>query len=413
MFRYIIFFFVGLLASNAQQVFPPENIKSVVFSSENSGNDGQFPIFRLGDSAVLEFDDLNATESDYYYTITHCDYNWEASSLIKSEYMSGLDFQKIPFIENSNTTIQPYSHYKLSIPNEDVSLNISGNYLLSVFDENEHLIFTRRFVVYTDKVGVSVWVKRPKNVKYFDTHQQLYFKIKDKNQILENPETSVKVAVIQNFNWNSLREGITPSYIFSDEMVYGANDDEQLLFEAGNEYFYFENKDIRTASDGVYQVVQQEFYHAHLYPNMPRNHSTYTYQPDINGNFVLTIPQGASPNESDYAWVHFYLESSPEYVDKQIYVYGKFSDNQLKDAYQLTFDPEKKLYHGKVFLKQGFYNYKFAVNSENTNNYNAISGNFYQTENRYVVLVYYKNTSQTYDQVIGVGSLRSEQIEGI
>ena len=42
---------------------------------------------------------------------------------------------------------------------------------------------------------------------------------------------------------------------------------------------------------------------------------------------------------------------------------------------------------------------------------NAVDGNFYQTENEYIVLVYYKGGAERYDRIIGIGRANSEDIK--
>ena len=56
-------------------------------------------------------------EHDLYYVIEHCDFNWEKSKLIKSEYIQGFDDVKIDNYSSSFNTYQIYTHYKISFPN--------------------------------------------------------------------------------------------------------------------------------------------------------------------------------------------------------------------------------------------------------------------------------------------------------
>ena len=61
--------------------------------------------------------------------------------------------------------------------------------------------------------------------------------------------------------------------------------------------------------------------------------------------------------------------------------------------------------------QQGFYNYKFVVlDSYGNLNEGAISGNHWQTENNYKVIVYYRPLGGRYDQVIGYGGANSSFI---
>ena len=72
---------------------PPDYIKTIIFKAD--GNDkNQFPIVRRNESFSLQFDDLGGNEETYYYKITHCNADWSASSLMKSEYLKGLTISR-------------------------------------------------------------------------------------------------------------------------------------------------------------------------------------------------------------------------------------------------------------------------------------------------------------------------------
>mgnify|MGYP006879675803 CR=1 FL=1 len=65
----------------------------------------------------------------------------------------------------------------------------------------------------------------------------------------------------------------------------------------------------------------------------------------------------------------------------------------------------RKVYKGNFLLKQGFYNYTFVTLDEvGEVNLSELNGTFYQTENEYTVLVYYKPFGEFYQRVIGVGT---------
>ena len=64
-------------------------------------------------------------------------------------------------------------------------------------------------------------------------------------------------------------------------------------------------------------------------------------------------------------------------------------------------------------LKQGFTNYQYTLvnNNGQIDEQNAIDGNFYQTENEYIVLVYYRGGAERYDRIIGIGRANSTEIK--
>ena len=383
---------------------PPDYIKTIIFKAD--GNDkNQFPIVRRNESFSFQFDDLGGNEETYYYKITHCNADWSASSLMKSEYLKGIDNQPIQPESNSYGTLQSYSHYRLTFPNELTQLTLSGNYMLSITDSYGTELFSRRFVVYTPQVSVPAEVKRARDLKYYDTQQVVQFTINQKDFRLDNPQVAVKVAVLQNYRWDTAITGLKPQYIIGNELVYRY--DRETAFWAGNEYFYFDSKDIRVAASGIARFTRDRLVGSYLFTNVSRANSVYTYYPDINGDFLITTVNGANPaNEADYTQVHFALEGKSTFWGKEVYVYGKFSNYELLDEYKLIYDEKDGLFKGQVLLKQGFYNYKFATKEGRTIDFNEIGGNFYQTENTYIILVYYRAPGALYDKVVGVGATK-------
>ena len=116
----------------------------------------------------------------------------------------------------------------------------------------------------------------------------------------------------------------------------------------------------------------------------------YTYNPDINGNFMITVVDDRNPDiEADYSIVHFSLKH-PKRNDKEIYVYGNYNNYAIEEQNRMTYNSQSRKYECAIKLKQGFYNYKYVVVDRNNNiDDGAISGNFWQTENSYKILVYF------------------------
>lgn len=410
--KYFLYLILWLPINISAQVLveksPPEFIKTIIFKAD--GNEkNQFPIVRKNESFSLQFDDLGGDEQTYYYKITHCNAGWTPSQLLKSDYLKGLDGQPIQPESNSYGTLQLYSHYRVTFPNELTRITLSGNYLLSITDSYGTEIFSRRFVIYTPKVGVSAEVKRMRDLQYFDTKQTVHFSINQKDFRLDNPKVAVKVSILQNYRWDNAINNLKPQYITGVDLSYRY--DKESSFWGGNEYFNFDSKDIHTATAGVYRLERAKLVNSFLFTNQSRATSVYTYFPDINGDFLINTLNGQNAsNEADYTWVHFSLEGKSSLWGKEVYVYGKFSNYELKDEYKLTYDEKDGIFKGKVLLKQGFYNYKFATKDKKSIDFNEIGGNFYQTENVYLILVYYRAPGALYDEVVGIGSASGANI---
>lgn len=402
----ILCLFVSLasLSQVAEEVDPPYYIKTITFKSNT--NQSELPILRLGERLLLEFDALTGEEPDYYYVIEHYNYDWTPSRLSKPRYLQGFDDQRIVNYENSFNTYQIYSHYRLQIPNNQTRLLVSGNYMMKIYDEAGELMFSRKFMVYEDLAKVGVAVRRSRDVRFIHQKQSVDIAINSLNLRFNNPKQTVNVSIIQNNNLNTAITGLKPQYTLGNELIYKY--DTESSFWGGNEYLFFENKNVRGANVGVQFFDLKDLYHNYLYTDIIRSNRPYTYNPDINGNFLITALDTENVDiEADYTVIHFSLQH-PETFDKNIHLYGNFNNYAITADTKLTFSPDSGLYETRLLLKQGFYNYKYVVVDKNNNlNEGAISGNFDQTENNYKVLVYYRDLGGLYDKIVGVGEASS------
>jgi len=396
--------------SQTEEINPPDYIKTVTFKSRTSSQ-GQLPILRLGESFNLEFDVLTTDEPDFYYTIEHYNYDWTRSNLVKMEFMDGFDNYRIVNYQNSFNAYQLYYHYDLQIPNEQTrALTKSGNYIISIYNENQEVVFTRKFMMYKEQVGVGVSIKRSRDVKFIDRKQSVDIVINSGALILNNPKERIKTLIIQNNNLHTSIKNIKPQYTIGKELIYKYV--KETAFWASNEFRFFETKDVRGANVGVQFIDLKDIYNSYLFIEGPRANRPYTYNPDINGNFLITaIDTDDVDIEADYTNVHFALQY-PELKDgSDIYIYGNFNNYALTNENRLTFDKTENLYQAIVKLKQGFYNYKYVVVDRNGQlDEGRISGNFWQTENNYKVLVYYRDLGARFDELIGYGEANSVNI---
>ncbi|PIF00333.1 MAG: DUF5103 domain-containing protein [Maribacter sp.] len=396
-----------LFGQAQEEVSPPEHIKSIVFKGDK---DDQFPIVQIGEPILLEFDDLTASEQDYYYKIVHCDYDWKPSRLLKSQYLSGIDNQRILDYENSYTTLQPYSNYRLTIPNKNVRLKVSGNYILEIYNGSNELQFSRKFVVYKDLVKVGGVVKRSRNFEFINEKQVVQFNINAGTFRWVNPKKEVKVAILQNYHWPTALYNIAPQFIIGNELVYKY--DQETSFYGGNEYLNFDTKDLRAPSSAISHIEVADLYNHFLFTDRYRADRPYTYYPDINGDFMVRTLQGSDASrEAEYTMVHFSLPYSESIGLDNIFVYGKFNNYALTPQNKMTYNKDNGMMEAVLKMKQGFYNYKYVIGRENeVIELNTVSGNFHFTENTYLILVYYRNFGDVYDSIIGVGSTNSQNI---
>ena len=407
---FVSLFISGTIFSQIEkEVIPPYNIKTVTFS-QNDQN--AVPIFQLGDNFQFQFDDLFGNEANYYYLIVHCDYDWKPSQLAKSEYLTGFDDQRIQDYTNSFNSLQVYSHYRLSFPSRLTQFRVSGNYVIKILNDEKEVVFSRKFILYENLVSVPMQVKRARNVAVIEQKQNIDFSIKSSVISFQSPLSNVKVMLLQNGKFNNAITNIKPQYTIGNDLIYKY--DTETQFWAGNEFLFFENKDIRAANNSIAAIDSKGgIYNAHLYQNQARASAPYTYFPDVNGNFIVkNINAQNSEIEADYSWVFFTLSVANLYGKKDVYVNGMFNNYAIGEENKMDYNAEKGLYEKAIMIKQGFTNYQYVIadNKGNLDEENAVDGNFFQTENNYFALVYYRENNQRYDRIIGKGIASSVDI---
>lgn len=407
----LLFSFLSITSVLAQihEKTEPSYISTIQF--RGATDQSQLPIIRLGERLQLSFDALNGNEADFYYKITHHNFDWTPSDLSKSEYLDGFDDVRITNYENSLNTLQIYSHYTLTIPNRDTRRILkSGNYLLSIYNSDSELVFTRKFMVIENIVSVPVEIKRSRDLRNIEQKQVVQFSVNSPSLLLTNPKQTVKTLVLQNSNLKTGITNLVPQYTMGNDLIYKY--DKEASFGGGNEYLSFDNKDVRAASNGVRSVSLSDVYENFLFTNTPRFNKPYTYNPDINGNFVVRNVDAQNQNiEAEYVRMHFALQYYDDLGDKELHVYGNFNNWTIDGSTYMEYDPKSDVFRNERLFKQGFYNYKFVVvNRDGSIDEGAVSGDFWQTENEYTVLVYFRDLGARYDRIIGVGSANSINI---
>jgi hypothetical protein len=407
---FLFLFQIPVGHAQVEETIEPEYIRTIQFKGASAQS--RLPIIELGQKLQLSFDDIIGNEADYFYTIAHFNFDWTPSDLSKGEYLDGFDDVRIETYENSFNTLQLYSNYKLSIPNRETrAIKKSGNYLLRIFNDDGEIVFSRKFMVLERVLSVEVEIKRSRIIKNIDQQQVVQFKINSPNLLLINPKQNVKTLVLQNNNLKTAITNLKPLYTIGSELIYKY--DQEAAFWGGNEFLFFDNKDLRSSTNGVRYVELNELYENFLFTNIDRSTRPYTYNPDINGNFqVRNLYASQNQNiEADYVLMHFNLQHYGSLGDKEIHIYGNFNNWTIDQTTYMRYNEKTDTYQNARLFKQGFYNYKYVmVNRDGSIEQGPISGNFWETENQYTVLVYYRAPGSRFDRLLGKGSANSSKI---
>ncbi len=359
----------------------------------------------------ITFDELETPIKNYYYMVEHCDANWNPSSISPMEWGTGFNENGLTDISTSLNTTVNYSHYSLTLPNEDLSFNYSGNYCVKFYNINDpdKIVATTCFSIVENLVGIDANIKSDTEFGFNNKFQQLDFDILTGSFQVENPTSDLFVTVKQNERLDNERKNLQPTYISPGKLSYKNN--KALIFEGGNEYFSFDMSSQYSFS-GCINTIKffDPYYHTDLYPNKLDPFSIYKDEKDINGRYVVNIQEyDNDETDADYYMVHFTLPAQGPFFDGLIYVLGGFNNNLLDNRVKMPYNNERKQYEQNILLKQGAYNYQlvFVPKGETSGSSERISGNHWQTENEYAIYVYYKPFGARYDRLIGVKILQS------
>ena len=364
------------------------------------------PIMNLGGGNHLEigFDEFSHEYHRYIYKVEHCNADWSPSTeIFESDYMNGFNGEPIEDYEKSFNTTVLYTHYSLRIPNENISLKLSGNYKLTVYnDEGDEPVpvLTACFSLVEPGVGIGATVSTNTDIDFNKSHQQVDFSVNYGLVKVIDPHRELKTVVMQNRRWDNCVVNPKPNIQAANKIEFTHN--RQLIFPAGNEYHKFEILDVHIPTLNVDRMEWFDpYYHATLYPNQPARN--YLYDEDQNGAFIIRNSDDEDvATTCDYVFTHFTLKS-PQLPGGEVYLNGEWTYNRFIPEYRMTYNRETQAYEATALLKQGYYNYNylFVPDGETQGNSGRTDGNFYETENEYIILVYHRPNGGRYDKLVG------------
>lgn len=370
--------------------------------------ESSLPVYYLGDeeSLILSFDDIRADIRNYYFSIEHCTADWRSSNLSPLEYIAGFNEDRIQRYYSSVNTKQPYTHYEVTFPSAQIKPTRSGNYLLKVYEDadKKRLILTRKFYVVQPIFGINIQRVPSPNTALRAKNQKLNLSIETTGYSITNPYQQLNVVVIQNGRPDVHQILKQPSFVGQNEIRY--HDLNTLDFPGGNEFRFLDIRSLRLAAERVEKIDRDTLTQVTLMQDMNVSQLPYGNLYDENGAFFIRNNDRQNAiEEADYAWVHFTLKDElvQEASKLKVYVVGAFNNYQRTSENELQYDAVKQEWKGKLFLKQGLYDYEYVAVDKQTGALNPYyyAGNFYQTENQYHIFVYFRRAGTIWDEIWG------------
>ncbi len=404
-----------LYAQNNADVIVMQNIKGVKLYQQ--ANQMGYPVITLNSGELLElhFDDIDPRVKNYYYTLQLCNADWLPVNLSTFDYLKGFSQVRLNQFRASAIALTRYIHYQALLPDRNCVPTKSGNYLLKVFldGDTNKLAFTRRILVVDKKTDIVAQVLQPFNASFFRTHQKVQISVSKAQLNVISPQQQVKVVILQNYRWDNAAKSIQPTFIRGNTLEFSSEND--CVFPAGKEFRWADLRSFRFQSERIAKVINQDkSTDIFLQPDPERTSQRYLYFRDYNGFYFVETTDTDNPWwQSDYATVHFTFvpKDNTPYPDRNVFVIGEMNSYNTDDTSAMHYNAEKGIYEKTLFLKQGYYSYTYVTKDARNKDALALTeqtdGNYWETENDYTILVYYRALAGRHDELVGIATVNS------
>jgi hypothetical protein len=413
--KWIYFFLLGIVtiaeAQNPDHDYV-KNVKAVKFNIY--GNPLAPPVWPLNSNEKLElnFDDIDGNIKNFSYTFELRNADWSPTMLGSFDYIQGFTQMRLTNYRISSIALTRYTHYQAVLPDRSASPSRSGNYLLKVFQDGDpnKLVFTRRFLVVQQKADIAAQIQQPFNGQFFRSHQKVQFTVNTSKLNLVNAMQQVKVYILQNDRWDNMISDMRPTFIKLGSLEYNT---ENSIFPGGREWRWLDIRSFRLQSDRVERATYgKQSTDIFVRPDANRTDQRFVYYRDNDGKFIPEVSENVNPYwQADFATVHFRFAppGGRAFPDKDIFVFGELSNYGDDENAKMVFNEETGFYETSLFLKQGYYDYCYLAKNKDGSNpsLDYTEGNYWETENSYTLLVYYRPLGGRADELIGYNRLNS------
>ena len=414
-----------LILFTAVQSLPAQRLPDHVYNPDirtvklfQQNNQQSIPLLTLNSGGLLElhFDDFCGYARNYYYTFQLCNADWlPANDVNVFDYIRGFTQNRLSQYRVSSVSATKYVHYQALLPESNCVPIKSGNYLLKVYldSDTSKLAFTKRMMVVDSRVMVGAQVQQPFDNQVLRTHQKIQISVNTLQLNILSPQ-QVKMVILQNNRWDDAVKNIQPSFIRGNVFEY--NGEQDCVFPAGKEYRWADLQSFRFLSDRIDRVDKTVLPNdVFIKPDQERNNLRYLFFRDRNGWDEINSTESINPWwQSEYATVHFTFvpNNNQPFAGKTVYLLGEVTGNQIGDTSKMVYDAARGVYTKNLLLKQGYYSYIYVTKDSRNPSAKAdpslTEGNFWETENEYTILFYYRSFSSRHDELVGISTINSQ-----
>lgn len=373
------------------------------------GNGAQMPglssrVLNLNnnDRMVLEFDDLKGSYRQFHVKIQHCNLDWSVSRLSDLEFLNDFNDFIINDYQISQNTKIPYFHYGFILP----QLKISGNYTVLLYEDylSDSPLASLQFSVVNPKVSISANIQIAQDPALWQSHEQINFELNYGNYQVSNPRNDFQIFIRQNYRGETTKTNFKASSVNAGTrtLTYRFFKNENI-FLGGNEFRYVDLRSNFNKGGNIAEIQQGYEDNVWLIPQQSRAELTYLEAVDLNGRFIVETLDGAEPStNADYMHVHAAFKLKELTTRDRVCLLGGFNQFDCNNSGELFYNPEIGAYETTFLLKQGMYDFQFAlVDQTDKANFTVFEGDFSNTKNSYEIFVYHKPPGAKSEQLVG------------
>ncbi|SFB25278.1 type IX secretion system plug protein [Algoriphagus aquimarinus] len=396
----------SLFAQQLEDKVYKDHIQSVRLFPEGATIDASLnaPITSLQSATplVLLFDDLAFDPQLYTAKLIHCDADWQKSQLKDNDFLRTFNEFNVQNYDYSVNTRIPYIHYQFELP----AVTKSGNYIVKVYSQRDEsdVILTKRFMIYEEVFNVGASIVPPSQTAARRNSQQINLVVNYSAGEVTNPDGQIKVVIRQNQRWDNAKFLSKPTFMNeSSKILRYESFDGGNTFDAGNEFRFVDLRFIRANGVNIANMrVEPDVIFADGNINKPRPETAYSQYLDLNGQYLVETkdrPGGNMEVESEYMLMTFRLAIEP--TSEPIYLIGSLTNWGKAAEAKMEWDPKMGVYTTSLLVKQGWYDYQYAFLVDGKFDPQSFEGSYFETENEYEVMVYFRNLGSRYDQLVG------------
>jgi len=268
--------------------------------------------------------------------------------------------------------------------------------------------------VVDNQTSIAAQIQQPFNGELFRTWQKIPFQImlSDRLQVMNHLQ-QIKVVILQNNRWDNALTNVKATFFAGKKLDF--NTESEIVMPGGKEWRWLDLRSFRLQSDRVakanYSPRATEIF---VKPDVDRSQQRFVYYRDINGMYTIETTESINPYwQTDYATVRFtYIPpDNVPFANKDLFLIGQLNGYNLDDTAKMVFNNDTRVYEKTLFLKQGYYNYNYVTIDQNdpkrAASYDNTEGNFWDTENDYTILVYYRALAGRADELVGITHVSS------